>query len=87
MKNAIAAALLMSAATPVVAQTAVPTSKVTYIHAGALLDRPGQAPRGNSTIIVRDGKIAEVRDGFVPPETGAKPVSYTHLTLPTKRIV
>ena len=75
MKNAIAAALLMAAATPVVAQTAAPTSKVTYIHAGALLDRPGKAPRGNSTIIVRDGKIAEVRDGFVPPETGAKLVA------------
>lgn len=72
MKKAISAALLMTAATPVAAQTAAPPApKVTYIHAGALLDRPGQAPRGNSTIIVRDGKIAEVRDGFVPAEAGA----------------
>ena len=27
--------------------------------------------RGNSTIVVRDGKVAEVRDGFVAPEAGA----------------
>ncbi|MBN8849044.1 MULTISPECIES: amidohydrolase family protein [unclassified Sphingomonas] len=62
-------ALAVTVAAPAVAQTAAPT-KVTYIHAGALLDQPGQAPRGNSTIIVRDGKVAEVRDGFlVPPAT------------------
>jgi imidazolonepropionase-like amidohydrolase len=67
LKTAILAALLTAAA-PVTAQTA----PVTYIHAGQLLDRPGEAPRGNSTVIVRDGKIAEVRDGFVPPEGGAK---------------
>ena len=27
---------------------------VTLIHAGRLLDRPGQAPRGPSTIVIRD---------------------------------
>src|ERR1044072_7093967 len=63
-----AAALLL--ATPAFAQTA-PAPKVTYIQAGTLLDQPGKAPRGNSTIIVRDGKIAEIRDGFVAPEPGA----------------
>ena len=44
---------------------------VSYIHAGRLLDRPGEAPRGPSTVIVRDGKVAEVRDGLVSPEAGA----------------
>ena len=62
---AICAALLAGAAP---AQTA---SEVTYIQAGALLDRPGQPPRGASTLIVRDGKVAEIRDGFVAPEAGA----------------
>ena len=38
---------------------------VTLIQAGRLLDRPGQAPRGPSTIVVRDGRIVEIRDGFV----------------------
>lgn len=64
---AIAAALL---ATSAQAQTA-PAPKVTYIQAGALLATPGEAPRGNSTIIVRGTRIAEVRDGFVEPEGGA----------------
>jgi imidazolonepropionase-like amidohydrolase len=57
---------------PAPARTAQPVAtKVTYIHAGTLLDKPGQKPRGNSTIIVRDGTIAEIRDGFAPPESGA----------------
>lgn len=43
-----------------------------YIQAGALLDRPGQPPRGHTTIIVRQGKIAELRDGFVAPEAGGR---------------
>ena len=69
MFKSFVAALALTVALPVTAQTA-PT-KTTYIQAGALLDRPGQPPRGNSTIIVRDGKVAEVRDGFVAPEAGA----------------
>lgn len=61
-------AVLLLASTPLAAQS-VPT---TYIHAGQLLDQPGKAPRGQSTIIVRDGKVAEVRDGFASPEAGAR---------------
>ncbi|MBZ2205717.1 metal-dependent hydrolase family protein [Massilia soli] len=41
---------------------------VTLVHAGHLLDRPGQAPRGASTLVLRDGKVLEVLDGFVNPE-------------------
>jgi imidazolonepropionase-like amidohydrolase len=71
IRSLIAAAALM-AAVPVYAQGTPPAaSKLTYIHAGTLLDRPGQKPRGNSTIIVRDGRIVEIRDGFVAPEGGA----------------
>lgn len=44
-----------------------------YIHAGKLLDRPGQAPRGASTIAVKGGKIAGVYDGYVTP-LGEAPV-------------
>ncbi|UZK68342.1 amidohydrolase family protein [Sphingomonas sp. S1-29] len=72
-----AALLATTAATTAFAQTppapaprAAPV--VTYIHAGQLLDRPGQRVRGQSTIVVRDGKIAEIRDGFAAPEAGAK---------------
>ena len=67
-------ALALAAATPALAQSApaAPAApKVTYIHAGQLLADPARGPRGNSTVIVRDGKIAEIRDGFVTPEGGA----------------
>jgi hypothetical protein len=68
-------ALAMAAAAPTVGQTPLSSagsSPATYIYAGTLLDRPGQSPRGNSTIIVRSGKVAEIREGFVPAEAGAK---------------
>jgi imidazolonepropionase-like amidohydrolase len=66
--RAILTAALLLASTPLAAQSV----NTTYIHAGQLLDQPGKAPRGASTIIVRDGKVAEVRDGFAPPEDGAR---------------
>lgn len=44
---------------------AQPQGVVTLIQAGRLLDRPGHAPRGPSTLVVRDGLILEVREGFV----------------------
>ena len=47
---------------------------VVVVHAGRLLDRPGQAPRGASTVLIRNGKIESVRDGFQDAGTlpGAK---------------
>ena len=64
--------LLVSAwaVAPLLAQPA--TEPVVVIHAGALLDRPSQAPRGPSTIIVRGGRIEEVRDGYVATPDGAR---------------
>ncbi|MGS1016260.1 amidohydrolase family protein [Allosphingosinicella humi] len=44
---------------------------MTVIHAGALLDRPGKAPRGNATIVVKDGRIVSVADGFAAVPAGA----------------
>jgi imidazolonepropionase-like amidohydrolase len=49
-----------------------PPDGVIYIHAGAVLDRPGDKPRGATTIIVRAGRIEAVRDGLVAPESGAR---------------
>ena len=69
MRTVLTALLLSAAAVaPAVAQT---PSATTWIHAGHLIDRPGEAPRGPSTIVVRDGKVAEIRDGLVPAEAGA----------------
>lgn len=36
----------------------------TVIHAGTLLSVPGEKPKTQQTIVVRDGKIVEVRDGY-----------------------
>ena len=44
------------------------TASVTLVHAGHLLDRPGQALRGASTLVIKDGKVLEVLDGFISPE-------------------
>jgi imidazolonepropionase-like amidohydrolase len=66
MLLACAAALL-----PVAAAAQTPSGPVTVIHAGRLLDRPGRAPRGASTLTVRGGKITEVRDGHVAAPAGA----------------
>jgi imidazolonepropionase-like amidohydrolase len=72
MMGAAAAALLAGA---VWAQgPAAPAEVTTYIQAGALLDRPGQRARGASTIVVRGGKIVEVRDGFSGGEPGSRVV-------------
>nr|WP_315456445.1 amidohydrolase family protein [uncultured Sphingorhabdus sp.] len=64
----VSIAAVSLASTPLAAQTAQP---VTVIHAGQLLDKPGSAPRGPSTIVIRDGKIAEVLAGFQVGPTGA----------------
>jgi imidazolonepropionase-like amidohydrolase len=45
---------------------------VTVIHAGTLLDRPGRPPRRNASILIRDGRIERVEDGFMTPPAGAR---------------
>jgi imidazolonepropionase-like amidohydrolase len=53
---------LTLAATGAVAQST--PDAVTVIHAGRLLDRPGQPPRGASTVLIRNGKVEAIHDGF-----------------------
>ena len=73
MKTIVAAVTAALLAGTSMAQGAPPAEKLaTYIQAGALLDRPGEAPKGNSTIVVRDGKVAQVLPGFVAPPAGAR---------------
>lgn len=56
----VAAALVASP--PAAAQAPGAT---TVVHAGWLLDRPGEAPRTEVSVIVRDGVIESVEDGYV----------------------
>ena len=58
------------------------TAAPTYIHAGRLIDVPGKASRGASTIIVDNGRIIAVRDGHVAPsEPGAAVVDLRDKTV------
>ncbi|HKS56989.1 MAG TPA: amidohydrolase family protein [Steroidobacteraceae bacterium] len=45
-----------------------PTDSIVLVHAGHLLDRPGQPPRGASTVVIRNGKVEAIRDGFAAPD-------------------
>jgi imidazolonepropionase-like amidohydrolase len=62
----LAATGAVRAADPAPAPVAAAAAQnVVVVHAGRLLDRPGHAPRGPSTIVIQGGRISEVRDGFV----------------------
>ena len=54
------------------AVSAAQAEYVVAIEAGQLLDKPGNAPRGASTIIVRDGKVSEIRAGHGNAPAGAR---------------
>jgi imidazolonepropionase-like amidohydrolase len=60
-RQLVPALLLLATGTCAQAQTLV-------VQAGQLLDRPEAAPRGAATLLVIDGRIAEVRDGHHGPE-------------------
>ena len=46
----------------------------TYIHAGRVIAVPGQTPRGATTIVVDEGKIVAVQDGYTPAPAGAETI-------------
>ncbi|MGB5076911.1 MAG: amidohydrolase family protein, partial [Sphingorhabdus sp.] len=51
---------LMMCTAPLNAQT---VDQLTIVHAGQLLDKPGSAPRGPSTVVIRQGKVLEILEG------------------------
>ncbi|GAA4643010.1 amidohydrolase family protein [Pontixanthobacter gangjinensis] len=66
------AKLLSGVATAALAITATAAfAETTYIHAGAVLTDAGSEPSGPATIIVTDGKIVSIEDGFLPTPDGA----------------
>ena len=73
---------VLSLSFPLAAQTS-PVEPVLAVQAGALLDKPGQAARGPSTIIVQGSKIVEILAGFQPGPAGARIVDLrTRFVLP-----
>ena len=67
----LAAACAFALASPVTASAQGPAEPaaqpepVTVVHAGTLLAVPGEAPPREASIVVRGGRIAEIRDGYV----------------------
>jgi len=59
VKGAVTAAVIMAAT------SGLQAANIKVIHAGELLAVPGQAAKKNQTIVIEDGRIKEVRDGFV----------------------
>ena len=53
----------------------------TYIHAGRLVAIPGEVVRGPSTIVVDNGRIVAVREGFAPAPAGAVTVDLRSKTV------
>ncbi len=58
--------LMLSAISPVLRATTAPDKSPCYLlHAGALLDQPGQAPRKASSVLVCAQTVVAIKDGFV----------------------
>jgi imidazolonepropionase-like amidohydrolase len=67
----IATAICLSMLAIPVALAAQTPEQVTVIYAGQLLDKPGSAARGASTLIIRNGRVAEVLTGHQTGPVGA----------------
>ena len=58
--------VIASAAAIVMVTLSLPSVADTQlIHAGTLLAVPGQEPLQNQTVVITDGKIVSVQDGFL----------------------
>lgn len=66
MKSRILA-LVLAAATALAGPVAAADTLV-LVQAGRLLDRPGQPPKGPSTVLIRNGRIEAVRNGILGPQ-------------------
>lgn len=53
----------------------------TYIHAGRVIAVPGQAPRGATTIVVDQGRIVSLNDGFLPAPDGTNAIDLKDKTV------
>lgn len=67
----------------VVAVCAPARAETKLIHAGTLFAVPGQEPLKEQTVVVKDGKIAEVKAGFVRASAGERVIDLsTKFVLP-----
>ena len=71
---------LALAVTTLLASTAA-LAAPTYIHAGRVIAVPGQAPRGATTIVVDQGRIVSLQDGYVAAPEGATAIDLKDKTV------
>jgi imidazolonepropionase-like amidohydrolase len=65
LKAAVSAIALMGWSSA--AWAATPPAPPSIVHAGELLETPGKAPLSQATLVVQDGLVKEVRNGFLDP--------------------
>lgn len=84
---ALPCALAVLVASAVHAADAPPPNWL-VVQAGTLLDKPGQAPRGPTTLLIRDGRIAAVKDGIRQPrDFDGAPANVEVLDLSTRFVL
>jgi imidazolonepropionase-like amidohydrolase len=75
--------LLLATAALSIAAPAFGQAGTSWIHAGRVLDRPGSAPRGASTIVIENGRVARIDSGFTAPPAGVQVIDLrTSFVLP-----
>ncbi|HKU14949.1 MAG TPA: amidohydrolase family protein [Steroidobacteraceae bacterium] len=82
MKTKIRASLIATALGAVLSGVAVPAAlaKDVVIHAGQLIDGVAKQPRGQTSIVIKDGRIASLESGFVTP-AGAEVIDLSKSTV------
>jgi imidazolonepropionase-like amidohydrolase len=68
MKRIASLLLAIAAAAGSARAAPPPAEKWTVVQCGSVLVIPGQAPRGETTLVVHDGGISEVLNGIVAPD-------------------
>lgn len=59
----------------------VTAQAATIIHAGRLIDGRNDEPRGKTSIVIDEGRITKLVDGFVTPQAGDKVISLADYTV------
>ncbi len=77
LKQSLMGALL--AATSIAGLQGVANADTKVIHAGKLLAVPGEAAKKQQTVIIVDGRIKEVRDGYIAPSEFGNDIKFVDL--------
>lgn len=63
--------ILLVVCSALVIRAPVNAEEPTIIHAGTLLAMPGEAPRRQQSVVINDGKVVEIRDGYIEADAGS----------------